>query len=147
VHLACLALRRSYWSPVRILGAIAPLRSTLAIDACPRFIMVNGLQEKGSQTMSRTKSLFATAVMGCLSLAGIAFADAPVTDSQITDRVMGKLTVDDPAVAKRVQVATKDGVVTLTGVANTGVEALRVLHEAQSVSGVVKVQNRLSVRQ
>jgi osmotically-inducible protein OsmY len=91
--------------------------------------------------------LFATAVMGCLSLTGIAFADAPVTDSQITDRVMGKLTVDDPAVAKRVQVATKDGVVTLTGVANTSVEALRVIHETESVSGVVKVQNRLAVRQ
>ena len=97
--------------------------------------------------MSRTKSFLATAVMGCLSLAGIAFADAPVTNSQITDRVMGKLTVDDPAVAKRVQVATKDGIVTLTGFANTGMEAQRVLREAESVSGVLKVQNKLAVRQ
>ena len=47
--------------------------------------------------MSRTK-LFLAAAVGCLSLlASAAYADAPLSDSQITDRVVGKLAVDDPA--------------------------------------------------
>jgi osmotically-inducible protein OsmY len=82
-------------------------------------------------------------------LAGAAFADAPaaVSDSQITDRVLGKLSVDDPAIVKRVQVATRDGVVTLTGRANTGNEAAKALRDAGSVAGVVKVENHLQLQQ
>jgi osmotically-inducible protein OsmY len=97
--------------------------------------------------MSRTKSFLVAAAVGCLSLASVAFADAPVTDSQITDRVMGKLSVDDPAIVKHVQVATKDGVVTLTGVAHTTPEAMKALRDASSVAGVVKVENKLALFQ
>jgi osmotically-inducible protein OsmY len=97
--------------------------------------------------MSRTK-LFLAAAVGCLSLlASAAYADAPLSDSQITDRVVGKLAVDDPAIVKRVQVATKDGVVTLTGRATTGGEAMKALRDAGSVSGVVKVENHLQLMQ
>jgi len=110
------------------------------------FIMVNCIQEDVRQ-MSRTKSFFAAAVVGCLSLAGVALADAPVNDSQITDLVMGKLSVDDPAIVKRVQVSTKDGVVTLSGRANTGSEAAKALRDASSVAGVVKVENHLQLQQ
>ena len=97
--------------------------------------------------MSRTKSFLAAAIVGCLSLAGVVLADAPVTDSQITDRVVGKLSVDDPALVKRAQVETKDGVVTLTGHAHTGNEAAKALRDASSVAGVVKVENRLQLQQ
>jgi osmotically-inducible protein OsmY len=97
--------------------------------------------------MSRTKSFFVAAAVGCLSLARVAFADAPVSDSQITDRVLGKLSVDDPSVVKHVQVETKDGIVTLTGYAHTGPEAAKALHDAGTVAGVVKVQNRIALAQ
>jgi osmotically-inducible protein OsmY len=95
------------------------------------------------------KKIFAGWVAGSLALvAGMAFADAPApqaTDSQITDRVMGKLSVDDPQLIKRVQVETKDGVVTLSGRAYTGGEMAKALRDAGSVAGVVKVQNRMSM--
>ncbi len=96
--------------------------------------------------MNRSK-MFVAAVAGYLTLAGgLAVAD-PSADTQITDRVVGKLSVDDPQIAHRVQVETKDGVVTLSGTAYTGAQALKALKDAQSVAGVVKVQNHLSVAQ
>jgi osmotically-inducible protein OsmY len=98
--------------------------------------------------MTRTKHFVAVAA-GCLALfSGIALADGTqLTDEQITDRVVGKLSVDDPAVVKHVQVATKDGVVTLSGNALTGTAVLKAVKDAQSVVGVVKVQNHLSIQQ
>jgi osmotically-inducible protein OsmY len=55
--------------------------------------------------------------------------------------------VDDPDVAKHLSVETKDGVVTISGHAFTGSQAGKVLRDAQSVSGVVKVQNHISLTQ
>ena len=51
------------------------------------------------------------------------------------------------AIVRRVQVATKDGVVTLTGRANTGNEVAKALRDASSVAGVVKVENHLQLLQ
>ena len=100
--------------------------------------------------MTRKHSLVAAA-LGCLTLlagaAALADNSAPVSDSQITDRVVGKLAVDDPDVAKHLSVETKDGVVTISGHAFSGSQAGKVLRDAQSVSGVVKVQNHISLTQ
>ena len=102
--------------------------------------------------MFRTKFFVSTAV-GCLALvAGAGFAESAhgadaVSDSQLTGRVMGKLSVDDPEIARLIQVTAKDGVVTLSGTAYTGQQALKALKDAESVAGVVKVQNRLSIQQ
>lgn len=102
--------------------------------------------------MFRTKP-FVSAAVGCLGLlAGAGFASSAhsadaVTDSQVTGRVMGKLAVDDPEIARLVQVSTKDGVVTLSGTAYTGQQVIKLLKDAESVAGVVKVQNRLAVEQ
>jgi len=99
--------------------------------------------------MTRNKS-FVAAAAGCLALlASAAFAEnasdaQAVPDSQITNRVMGKLGVDDPDAVRLVQVATKDGIVTLSGKMYTAMQAAKVLRDAQSVAGVVKVQNRLT---
>jgi osmotically-inducible protein OsmY len=85
-------------------------------------------------------------------LAGVGFsasahsADA-VSDQQLTGRVMGKLAVDDPQIARLVQVSAKNGVVTLSGTAYTGQQALKALKDAESVAGVVKVQNHLAIEQ
>lgn len=99
------------------------------------------------------KKFFVPMAAGCLALlagAGLATtahaADA-ISDSQLTGRVRGKLAVDDPQVAQRIQVSAKDGVITLEGTVYTGQEALKVLKDAESVEGVVKVQNRISLDQ
>jgi osmotically-inducible protein OsmY len=97
--------------------------------------------------MTRTKFLVAAAA-GCLTLvSGIALADGALTDDQITERVVGKLSVDDASVAKHLQVSTKEGVVTLSGNAMTASAVVRAVKDAESVVGVVKVQNHLSIRQ
>ncbi len=102
--------------------------------------------------MFRTKFFVSTAV-GCLAfVASVGFASSAhsadaVSDSQLSGRVMGKLAVDDPEIARLVQVSAKDGVVTLSGTAYTGQQALKALKDAESVAGVVKVQNHLAVQQ
>ena len=64
-------------------------------------------------------------------------------DAGITARVKDKLAANDPIVAPRIAVSTRDGVVTLTGIALTQQYILNALHDARSVDGVVKVENRL----
>jgi osmotically-inducible protein OsmY len=64
-------------------------------------------------------------------------------DAGITARVKDKLAANDPIVAPRIAVSTHDGVVTLKGIALTQQYILNALHDARSVDGVVKVENRL----
>lgn len=95
---------------------------------------------------------FVAVAAGCAAfLAGVAFADngsaPPASDATITHRVMGKLSVDDPQVARMIQVSTKNGIVTLNGVTYNGMDEAKVLRDAESVEGVVKVENRLSIQQ
>lgn len=102
--------------------------------------------------MLRNKIL-ASMAAGCLTLlAGAGFATAAhaadaVNDSQLSGRVKGKLAVDDPQVAGLIQVSAKDGIVTLSGTTYTGQQVLKVLKDAESVEGVVKVQNHVSAEQ
>lgn len=99
--------------------------------------------------MKRVNVFLAVAV-GCATfLTGVAFADGNggATDAQITQRVVGKLSVDDPQVARLIQVSVKDGVVTLTGLTYNGLDAAKALRDAASVEGVVKVENHLTIQQ
>lgn len=102
--------------------------------------------------MVRSKVIVSMAA-GCLAvLVGAGFVTSAhaadsVSDSQLTGRVKGKLAVDDPQVAGLIQVSAKDGIITLSGTTYTGQQVLKVLKDAQSVAGVVKVQNRMSVEQ
>lgn len=95
---------------------------------------------------------FLAAAAGCAAfLTSVAFAGGSSTtpkasDATITHRVMGKLAVDDPEVARMIKVSTKDGVVTLNGMTFNGADEAKVLRDAQSVEGVVKVKNRLSIQ-
>lgn len=97
---------------------------------------------------------FVAVAAGCAAfLTGVAFAGTGTThtpkasDATITHRVMGKLAVDDPEVARGIQVSTKDGVVTLKGMTFNGADEAKVIRDAESVEGVVKVKNRLSIQQ
>jgi osmotically-inducible protein OsmY len=66
-----------------------------------------------------------------------------VDDQQITDQVKQKLAMDDPTMAPRIFVSTRDGVVTLRGTQMPQGEIVSVMHDAQSVDGVVRVDNHL----
>jgi osmotically-inducible protein OsmY len=66
-----------------------------------------------------------------------------VDDQQITDQVKQKLAMDDPTMAPHILVTTRDGVVTLTGMEVPKGNILAAMHAAESVDGVVRVDNRL----
>jgi osmotically-inducible protein OsmY len=98
--------------------------------------------------MTRT-ALIAVATAGLLvSTSLLAHAEDPgtkLTDQQITEQVRQKLAMDDPAVAPGIFVTTRDGVVTLKGKAMTTGGIVDALHDAQSVDGVVRVDNQLKL--
>jgi osmotically-inducible protein OsmY len=66
-----------------------------------------------------------------------------VDDRQITEQVKQKLATDDPTVAPRIFVSSRDGVVTLMGTKVPKGDILNAMHDAESVDGVVRVDNRL----
>src|ERR1700733_7036076 len=93
------------------------------------------------------KILIAALVCG-LHLQSTANAETPsaehLSDAQITDRVTSRLAAAEPDIARQVRVSTVDGVVTLEGTLLTAAQELRVLRDVRSVTGVAKVQNRLT---
>jgi osmotically-inducible protein OsmY len=82
---------------------------------------------------------------GYFSRPAVQDAANPQSDRQITERVKGKLATDEPNIAPRIAVTTHDGVVTLQGIAMTQEYILKALFDAESVDGVVHVNNRLTV--
>jgi osmotically-inducible protein OsmY len=66
-----------------------------------------------------------------------------VDDQQITEQVKQKLAMDEPATAPRIFVSTHDGVVTLRGMAMPQGDIVSATHDAESVDGVVRVDNQL----
>ena len=78
---------------------------------------------------------------------GAASAPAASNDAFITEAVKGKLSVDDPQIARNIQVETKDGVVTLKGFAFAPSAVIKAMRDAESVRGVVKVQNHIQLQQ
>jgi osmotically-inducible protein OsmY len=69
--------------------------------------------------------------------------NAKVDDQQITEQVKQKLAMDDPAMAPHIMVSTRDGVVTLMGTEVPKGNILSAMHDAESVDGVVRVDNRI----
>ena len=66
------------------------------------------------------------------------------SDQEITQSVKDKLATSVPQIARRIEVTTHDGVVTLTGTTLTTNYMLSVLQQARSVQGVTKVENPLA---
>jgi len=78
-------------------------------------------------------------------------AKQPVTDSYITAKVKGtfikeKLFGDQDTAVSSIHVETKNGVVMLTGTANNQMQATNAENLAKSVKGVVKVENKIIVK-
>lgn len=105
--------------------------------------------------MSRRTSLIVSGTLIVSSalalLAGtasaVAASSAAASDAQITDRVAARLAESDPSGASRLQVTTKDGVVTLSGHAGSGLAALKAVQVARHVEGVTKVQDHVVIMQ
>ena len=94
-------------------------------------------------TRNQLMSIVASAVL--MSMGSLVHAQdiEKPADAAITARVKDRLATKDPIIAPRIDVSTQDGVVTLKGIALTQQYILNALHDAGSVDGVVKVENRL----
>ena len=57
-----------------------------------------------------------------------------------------RLLADPDVSGLRIDVDTRDGIVTLTGIVSTAAEKLRALGDAAKVDHVVRVEDRLTVR-
>jgi osmotically-inducible protein OsmY len=69
-----------------------------------------------------------------------------VTDAAITSGVKGKFLADTAVSGLKIDVDTRDGVVTLTGTVSTSAEADRAMVLARETNGVTRVINNLQVR-
>jgi hyperosmotically inducible protein len=101
--------------------------------------------------LKRTTSLAFVLINAMLMLDGTPSIAAesntgPVSDTEITAQIVAALRRIDPQQARRLQVTTRDGVVTLAGPVSSGT-ALQALNAAKSVQGVAKVRNNMSIAQ
>lgn len=95
--------------------------------------------------MSRTNLLLATVCLATAFAVGCSKETAAVSDAQITSDIQSKLYSDASTKGSSVNVAVKDGAVTLTGdVANSDVE-LAAMKIANSAAGVRTVADQLKV--
>ena len=69
-----------------------------------------------------------------------------VTDAGITTKVKSKLLADPDVSGLRIDVDTRDGVVTLTGTVNSAAEKTHALDLAGKVENVKRVEDKLTVR-
>jgi osmotically-inducible protein OsmY len=95
--------------------------------------------------MTRNQLLSGIAAVFLLTATALVQADE-AGDQQITQQVKEKIATNQPQIARRIEVTTHDGVVTLRGTTMTPLAMLGALHDAGSVQGVTKVDNHLSVQ-
>ena len=69
----------------------------------------------------------------------------PVKDSYITTKVKAELAADHDTKARDIHVATKNGIVTLSGVASSSAEKDRAEQDAMKIKGVKSVDNEIKV--
>jgi hyperosmotically inducible protein len=80
-----------------------------------------------------------------LALAGANCESRSAVDSAITAAVKSKLVVDNENIAINVNVDTRGGVVTLTGVVGTQAEREQAARIARNTEGVTRVINNITV--
>ena len=93
--------------------------------------------------MNRVSSIVASLLL----LGSVAYAQTstpPANDSQISEQVTAALRRADPNLVVKLEVDTKDGVVTLNGQTRSPQDAMKAIQTARSVPGVTQVRNRLS---
>lgn len=100
---------------------------------------------------TRTALIGTIAIAGSALTAGVAFAKpAPVTvsgtrDAKITRELRQRLSAQQPISKHRIRIQTKHGVVTLSGLAESGEAELQAVHDAQEIPGVKQVKDDLRI--
>jgi osmotically-inducible protein OsmY len=127
-------------TPKKGLLAISSLAMLLALGACDRI----GPTATGDRTSTRTEQSARNAANETKSMgaAGVQKVD----DATITTKVNAALAADKDLSAVKIDVDTKDGVVTLTGPAPTAEAASKATKLAKDVKGVTSVNNKLTVK-
>ena len=102
--------------------------------------------------MSIRSIVIAAVVAASSALAGgAAFAEPSAVaighsqDVKITHELRRKLSRDLPDSTARLRVSTRNGVVTLSGLADSGSSALKAIQDAQHIAGVKRVRNRMNI--
>jgi hyperosmotically inducible protein len=67
-------------------------------------------------------------------------------DGALTAKIKSKMALDDSVEARRIDVSTTNGVVTLSGTVRSGAERQRAVQLARETAGVKSVTDRLVVR-
>jgi osmotically-inducible protein OsmY len=81
-----------------------------------------------------------------IALCAAAFLGCAATDPGITTKVKSKLAADEVVSASKIDVTTRDKVVTLSGTVGSDAERERAVQLARQTEGVANVENRLMVR-
>ncbi|HTS65870.1 MAG TPA: BON domain-containing protein [Candidatus Acidoferrales bacterium] len=91
---------------------------------------------------------FATALLVCLLASAVVLAKDPskINDDTITDQIKINLANDKVIGAYPFEVNVKDGVVTLSGTADTQHQAARAVSVARKVKGVKSVVNKITLK-
>ena len=130
-------------SKQRGLLAVSALAMLLALGACDRADN-RTVGERVDTGEARTEQAARNAANDTKAM-GAAAADK-VDDGMITTKVNAALVADKDLSAVKINVDTKDGVVTLTGPAPTPEAAAQATRIAKDVKGVVSVNNQLVVK-
>jgi len=130
-------------SPTKSLFVISSLAMLLALGACDRGDNRTVGQEVDS-AVEKTGQAARTAADETRAM-GAAGA-AKVEDGVITSKVNAALIADKDLSAVKIDVDTKDGVVTLTGPAPTAAAKEQATQIAKNVKGVISVNNQLTVK-
>lgn len=138
---------------------LAPALATLAACRPPVDESVRSRQrysdaDRGVQTSSApTASRDATASMGAASApvpgpgaaASVAAAPSPALDARITSQVQAQIAHAHDLGHARIDVDTRDGVVTLSGAVPSAAIKARASEIARTVPGVVEVNDQLTL--
>jgi hypothetical protein len=71
--------------------------------------------------------------------------DVTLAEAALTGKIKAKIALDDTVKSADVQVHSKDGIVTLSGKANTAAQRDRILQLARETSGVRSIVNEMTV--
>lgn len=94
-------------------------------------------------------SVFVAGITGCASDSnrrGVDQTGEVVSDSWITTKVKSDLAVEKDVSATHIKVKTVEGVVTLSGSANSQAEAEKAVRVASEIKGVKSVVNNIEIR-
>ena len=130
-------------SPQRGLLVISSLAMLLALGACDRADN-RTVGERIDSGAARTEQAARNAADDTKAMG--AAASSKIDDGMITTKVNAALVADKDLSAVKINVDTKDGVVTLTGPAPSPEAAAQATKIAKDVKGVISVNNQLVVK-